>query len=117
MLIETTEGLKATRTHSLTTQDPKEAVAFLKKAGLTVGCCLAFAVNHETREVVEIIKKGYFNQKEVKALFAKGYTEFLYSWAFAGKNFRFEDGSTVKVAKTIDLLRVEDVLPWKGLLG
>lgn len=116
MLVETTEGLRPTRTHCLDTQDPKAAVAFLKKAGLTVGCCVAFAANPETKEVVEVIKKGYFNQKDVKPLLAAGFTELMYSWAFAGKNFRFDSGETVKVSRTVDLLKEADVLPWKGLL-
>lgn len=117
MLIETTSGLHETRTHNLVSTDPKEIVAFLKKGGTTGGFSISFAVNPATGEVFELFKKGHLIQKEVKVLLERGFREFLFSWAFAGKTFQLENGQTVKCAGTIDLAKWKDIQPYAKAFG
>jgi hypothetical protein len=116
MKIQTREGFKVVRTHNLVSTNAKEVVAFLKKSGLTGGFSVNFAVNPETREVVEVFKKGHPAQRDIKPLIEQGFTEFLFSWAFSGKTFEV-DGVEVLLSRTIDLVAQKDVEPYRGLVG
>lgn len=116
MLIQTTAGMHDARTHNLESSDPKAVVEFLKKGGLTAGFSISFAVNKATGQVVRIMKGGHLCQRDIKPLLEKGFTEFLFSWAFSGKNFRLETGAVVQ-AKTLDLVTREDLHPWRSAFG
>lgn len=88
--------------HSLTSRDPKEIVAFLAKDFSTAGMRFAYVVNHDTREVVEIVKTGNkFAQRDVKPLLAAGFTEFV-TPNMAPKNYRLPDGEIIQVSRSID---------------
>ena len=115
MLVETTSGLRETRTHNLDSLDPKEIVAFLKKSGLTAGFCIAFGLTSDGK-VVEMVKDGYFNQGDVKHLQSLGVVEWAYSWAFAGKNFKLANGEIVKVSATYERMKRSTLDKWARAL-
>ena len=117
MMVQTTEGFNASKCQSVESNDPKVVANFLKGNCLTAGFSIQFAVNPATRTIVEIIKNGKLVQRDLKPLIEAGFTVFMYSWAWAPKHFQFEDGQMVEVSKTVDLVKLADVLPWKGLLG
>jgi len=117
MMIETTEGLRETRTHNLESTNPKEIVAHVRKGGTTGGFSITFAVNPATKEVAEIIKKGHLTQKDVKPLIEAGFTEYLWSWAFSGKNFKMTDGTIAPITKKIDLITRKEVMRWAPAFG
>lgn len=121
MLIETRNDqdqvyLREQKTDALVSTDPKEIVRFLKGNTTTAGFSIQFAVNPTTKQVVEIFKKGKLIQRDVKPLIDAGFNEFHFSWAFAGKNWKLDDGTVVQ-AKTLDLVKMKDVLPYAALLG
>jgi hypothetical protein len=100
MLYNTSDkGLKPTRTHNFISTDPKEVVLHLKKGGLTLGYSCCFAVNHTTGQVVEMFKKGPIYQKDVKPLIEKGFTEWLFSYAFYCSIFELPSGRRVHSLK------------------
>lgn len=117
MLIQTTEGFRDTRTHNVVTDDVKVATKHLQKNGTTAGFTVQFAVNPTTGEVIEVFKAGKVCQRDVKPLIAAGFREFFYSWAFAGKTFRLDDGREVKLSRTLDLTKIKDILPWARAFG
>lgn len=118
MLIQTSDkGLRACSTRNIESSDPKAVVDHLKKGGLTGGISISFAVNKATGEVVEILKKGYICQRDIKPLVAGGFSEWFYSWAFAGKTFQLDDGSQVTLSRTIDLVPQRHVERYRGLIG
>ena len=116
MLILTSDrGLVATRTHNLVSSDAKEICDFLKNSGLTAGFSIQYAVHRDGR-VVEVIKKGKLCQRDLKPLIEAGFGEWIFSWAFAGKKFRLDDGRVVE-REELDLVKVKDVLPWARAFG
>lgn len=117
MLTETSDrGFVPTRTRFLVSAVAADVVAHAKKGGTTAGFSFTYAVNPSTKSVVCIVKKGHVCQKDIKPFLENGYTEWHYSWAFAGKTWRFTDGTTVKVVDH-DLVKMKDVLPWARALG
>lgn len=117
MLIQTTEGFRDCRTHNIVTDDVKVATKHLQGNCTTAGFTDQFAVNPTTGEVISIFKAGRVCQRDIKPLIEAGFREFFYSWAFSGKTFRLSDGREVKLSRTLDLTKVEDILPWARAFG
>jgi hypothetical protein len=116
MMVSTTEGLRETRTQSITSSDAKAVVEFLKGSLVTMGFSLTYAIDPTTKRVLSIFKKGRPIQRDLKPMIEAGFTEFHYSWAFSGKVFRFEDGTDVTAAQ-LDLTTAKDILPWARAFG
>jgi polyhydroxyalkanoate synthesis regulator phasin len=107
---------KEVKTKVLTSTNTKEVVEFLKSNCTTAGFSVQYAVNPQTKKAIEIFKKGKLTQKEVKPLIEEGFIEFHYSWAWASKRFKMESGEIVEAA-LLDLVKIKDVMPFKGLFG
>lgn len=116
MLVSTTEGFRDARTHVLVSESAKDIVAHTRKGGLTAGFSISFAVHPTTFLVVEVMKSGHLNQKDIKPLLAAGFTEWHYSWAFSGSKFRTEDGTIVDVIK-IEKLDPDHLAQWLRAFG
>ncbi len=104
MLIQTTDGYREASTKVLQSTDVKEVVAHAKKGGLTAGFAVLYAVHPENKQVLCVMKTGYFNQRDVRTLTEHGFSEFHFSWAWAGKTWRFSDGTEVQ-ARDVDLFK------------
>lgn len=84
-------GLKAKSTANfLSFQDPVQGFRF------------AYMVNHETKDIVRVVRKGKFRPQDVRQFMEKGYSEFLYSM-HSSKFFRLPTGEIVQCKKQIDL--------------
>jgi hypothetical protein len=116
MLIQTTEGFREARTHSIQSVSLKDIVAHVRKGGLTAGFSITHAVNPDTQSVVCVMKKGHLAQRDLKTLVANGYREWHYSWAWSGKRWRFVDGTEVDAAD-IDLIKNSELRPWARAFG
>jgi hypothetical protein len=112
MLIQTSDGpirfagktfSPGKSSDSLISSDARDVRDFFAGNCLTGGFSLQFAINRESREVVELFKKGRIAQRDVKELIARGFTEWSFSWAWAPGHFLFPDGTIVTVAEKIDL--------------
>lgn len=117
MLIQTREGPHPVRTQNAACKTAAEVVAHCKRNSATMGFTVQFAVNPERGEVIEVIRKGKLVQRDVKALVEAGFSEWLYSWAFAGKTFRLPDGREVPITHKLDLIKTAEVLPWARAFG
>ena len=96
MLIEHGDNTASlTKTHNIVSNDVKEVASFMKKNGTsTNGFQFVWAVKDS--EVVGFMKRGSFAQKDFRTMIEEGFTEFLTSWFFAGKNYRLANGEIVK---------------------
>jgi len=109
----------AVHTDYINSNDPVKVTEFLKKNCVTAGFSVQYAYNPETKHIIEIFKKGRVGSRVVKKLIEYGYTEYLYSWAFATKTFKLSDGTTVVIDKKnlLDLTTMEDIRPWARAFG
>lgn len=117
MLVKTTGGLRESRTDSFRSSDPKAVVEFLRGNCLTMGQSLQYARNPDTDDIIEVVKTGRPVQRDIKPLLEHGYTEWLFSWAFASRLFRLEDGREVQVSRTLDLISTASALEWGRAMG
>lgn len=107
---------KATKTYSIKSSNLKEVTDHMKGNCSTAGFTINYCVHPEKNLVVEVFKKGRLCQRDLKELVELGFNEFHYSWAFASKNWENESGQPMEY-KTIDLVKMKDVLPYKSLFG
>lgn len=116
MLVETTEGFRDANTKAIESSDAKAILTHLKRGGLTMGFSIFYAV-HPTRKIVmEFFRKGPPTLRLLNTLVGVGFEEFHFSWAFAGKKWRFEDGTEVETIH-LDLTTVGDIEPWARAFG
>jgi hypothetical protein len=108
---------KEVKTKVLTSTDIKEIVEFLRGNCTTAGFSVQYAVNPQTKKVIEIFKKGKPAQKDIKPLVEMGFVEFHYSWTWASKRFKIADSGEIVEAELLDLVKMKDVMPFKGLFG
>jgi hypothetical protein len=112
-------GQRECRTYNLVSTDIRALVAHLGagKNCKTMGFSIQFAANHQTGEVIEIVKSGYLCQRDIRPLVEAGFTEWFYSWAFSGKEFVLPDGRQVALRGVVDLMKTADVIAWWRALG
>lgn len=109
MLINTTEGLRPGYAQNLVSSDPTKVTEFLAKNCTTYGMSVQYAVTKDNR-VIEIMKRGKIGKKLAKQLIEKlNATEWIFSWAWAGKNFELNNGELVQ-CEVMDLMSNTDVL-------
>lgn len=109
MLINTTEGLRPAYAQNLVSTDPSEVTNFLSKNCTTYGMSVQYAVT-QNGQVIEVMKRGKVGKKLAKQLIEKlAATEWIYSWAWAGKNFELDNGKQVQ-CEVMDLMTNVDVL-------
>lgn len=80
----------------------KSTANFLSFQEPIQGFRFAYMVNHETKDVVRVVRKGKFRPADVRQFMEKGYTEFLYS-THVSKFFRLPTGEIVQCKRQIDL--------------
>lgn len=80
----------------------KSTANFLSFQEPIQGFRFAYMVNHETKDVVRVFRKGKFRPADVRQFMEKGYTEFLYS-THVSKFFRLPTGEIVQCKRQIDL--------------
>jgi hypothetical protein len=116
---EPDRGLMECGGNSLVSTDPKAIKEFAALDFATMGMRFMYAVNHETRQVVRLVKTGNkFAQRDVKPLIAKGFTEWSLPY-MAPKHWRFTDGEIVKLSGEVDCSPVETTrkaLAFHGLI-
>jgi hypothetical protein len=89
------------RTYNIFSGDAKLIVSFIKKWGmLTHGYQIVYAVRGY--EVVELMKRGYIAQKDLKPLLEMGFMEFFISNTFATKLFLHSDGKQTELVKSLE---------------
>lgn len=116
MLVSTTEGFRAARTHVLVSTDVAAIQAHAKKGGTTMGFSVTYAVNPTSKEVVKLMKHGDLCQRDIKPYAEQGFSEWHFSWAFSADTWEFEDGTRVN-ARSHDLIPRKAVAPWARALG
>lgn len=102
LMVKTTEGLRPSALQVAVCSTAKEIVEHCKRNCCTFGFSVQYAVNPDTNQAIEVVKKGRLIQRDVKALIASGFTVWGYSWAFATKTIRFNNN--ILTAQTIDLM-------------
>lgn len=104
------------KTQFIKSNNLKEVTDHLKGNSTTAGFTINYCVSPEKNLVVELFKKGRVCQKDLKELVELGFSEFHYSWAFASKNWKNDQGQTMEF-KTLDLTQMKDIVPYKTLFG
>jgi hypothetical protein len=116
---EPDRGLMECGGNSLVSTNAKAIKEFAARDFATMGMRFMYAVNHESRKVVQLVKTGNkFAQRDVKPLLAEGFTEWALPY-MAPKHWRFPDGEIVKLAGTVDCSPVETTrkaLAFSGIL-
>ena len=103
------------KTQILESSDPREVVAFVKKAGKTAGFQIVYGVSPAKGEVVELFTEGYLNQGDLKPWLAAGFTEWHFSWAWASEKWEVY-GQAVQARKS-SKIRGVTLAAWGRALG
>ena len=86
--------------HNIHSSDATAIVAHSKGQFRTMGFCFLYAVKGD--EVVSLMKRGHFAQRDVKGLIAEGFTEFFYSDCYTCKTYMLPSGAIVTLRRSID---------------
>lgn len=106
------------RTHNIHSTDPAQIVAHARGQFRTMGFCFLYAVGGG--QVVSLMKRGHFAQRDVRPLIEAGFTEFFYSDAFACKVFMLPNGQIVELAREIDCSPSKTTaaaMAWRNVIG
>lgn len=94
--------------HNIHSTDAAAIVDFSKKQFRTMGFCWLYAVKGD--DVVSLMKRGHFAQRDVKGLIQEGFTEFFYSNSFTCKTYMLPSGKIVTLSRNVDCSPVKTLV-------